>query len=121
MLFLGDCEGRGYRSNGVYETGLPGGMCGYGTAVYYLCPTCRDAYLLHYNQEQLDDVRSDSAKRTLARTSAPDLLGALDKGTDGECRFVFGPLFPQLVGHSSVVEWPHRAVGHRINPNWWID
>ena len=33
VVFLGDCEGRGYRSNGVYETGLPGGMCGYGILI----------------------------------------------------------------------------------------
>ncbi|XP_041374032.1 probable E3 ubiquitin-protein ligase HERC1 isoform X2 [Gigantopelta aegis] len=83
-----NCEGHAYRSNGVYETGLPGGMCGYGTTVYYLCLICRDAYLLHYNREQTDEARSDGAKRTLARTSAPDLLGSLDKGTDDGLAFV---------------------------------
>ncbi|XP_076465936.1 putative E3 ubiquitin-protein ligase HERC1 isoform X3 [Babylonia areolata] len=96
----GSCDGRGYRSTGVYDNGWFDGACGTGHPFYLLCQSCRECYLRE--NQSARSTHSDaqdslvmpsfsgqggfverlSAGPLSAGLGAPDLLGAAEMKPD---------------------------------------
>ncbi|XP_050402259.2 probable E3 ubiquitin-protein ligase HERC1 [Patella vulgata] len=85
----GSCGSHGYRSDGLYDDGWFGGVCGSGHPFYLLCSECRERYL-HQIRESVSDTSSISTSKSLSHTGsvAPDLLGNSDGMLDDELSLI---------------------------------
>ena len=102
-LSSGSCDGRGYRSTGVYDSGWFDGACGTGHPFYLLCQSCRECYLrenqsarsTHSDAQDslatptMSGGQSGLSERLMAGPlsgglGAPDLLGAAEMKPDSK-------------------------------------
>ncbi|KAK7116135.1 hypothetical protein V1264_001871 [Littorina saxatilis] len=102
----GSCEGRGYRSTGVYDNGWFDGACGTGHPFYLLCQSCRECYLRENQSARSthSDAQDSMATPPFSGQSsfseraaagplsggigAPDLLGAAEVKPDTDLFFM---------------------------------
>ena len=100
----GSCDGRGYRSTGVYDNGWFDGACGTGHPFYLLCQSCRECYLRENQSARSthSDAQDSLATPTVSGgqggslserlttgplaggLGAPDLLGAAEMKPDSK-------------------------------------
>ncbi|ESP05641.1 hypothetical protein LOTGIDRAFT_181433 [Lottia gigantea] len=80
----GSCGSHGYRSDGLYDDGWFGGVCGSGHPFYLLCRECRERYLQPARVSVSDTTNTTSFKPPNTVPIAPDLLGNSDGMFDDE-------------------------------------
>ncbi|KAL8615069.1 hypothetical protein ACOMHN_013603 [Nucella lapillus] len=89
----GSCEGRGYRSTGVYDNGWFDGACGTGHPFYLLCQSCRECYL---RENQSARSTHSDAQDTLVMPNFSGQTGFVERLSAGPLSSGFGA--PDLLG-----------------------